>query len=62
MAGHPAFRLTPSGNSEMIFPAHLPGKEEARYLRDAKAGQIYEGTNKIMQLIIAREVLKGGAA
>jgi len=31
-----------------------------RYFRDAKAGQIYEGTNEIMRLIIAREVLKGG--
>jgi len=25
-----------------------------RYFRDAKAGQIYEGTNEIMRLIIAR--------
>jgi alkylation response protein AidB-like acyl-CoA dehydrogenase len=32
----------------------------ARWFRDAKAGQIYEGTNEIMQLIIARELLKGG--
>jgi alkylation response protein AidB-like acyl-CoA dehydrogenase len=30
-----------------------------RYFRDAKAGQIYEGTNEIMRLIIARELLKG---
>lgn len=30
-----------------------------RLFRDAKAGQIYEGTNEIMRLIIAREVLKG---
>jgi alkylation response protein AidB-like acyl-CoA dehydrogenase len=30
----------------------------ARYFRDAKAGQIYEGTNEIMRLIIARELLK----
>jgi alkylation response protein AidB-like acyl-CoA dehydrogenase len=31
-----------------------------RYFRDAKAGQIYEGTNEIMRLIIARDLLKGG--
>lgn len=30
-----------------------------RYFRDAKAGQIYEGTNEIMRLIIARELIKG---
>jgi alkylation response protein AidB-like acyl-CoA dehydrogenase len=30
-----------------------------RYFRDAKAGQIYEGTNEIMRVIIARELLKG---
>jgi alkylation response protein AidB-like acyl-CoA dehydrogenase len=30
----------------------------ARWFRDAKAGQIYEGTNEIMRLIIAREVLQ----
>jgi alkylation response protein AidB-like acyl-CoA dehydrogenase len=30
-----------------------------RYFRDAKAGQIYEGTNEIMRLIIARELIRG---
>ena len=30
-----------------------------RYFRDAKAGQIYEGTNEIMRVIIARELLRG---
>jgi alkylation response protein AidB-like acyl-CoA dehydrogenase len=30
-----------------------------RYFRDARAGQIYEGTNEIMRLIVARELLKG---
>ena len=30
-----------------------------RYFRDAKAGQIYEGTNEIMRVIIARSLLRG---
>ncbi|MBI4796826.1 MAG: acyl-CoA dehydrogenase family protein [Deltaproteobacteria bacterium] len=30
-----------------------------RFFRDAKAGQIYEGTNEIMRLIIARDLLRG---
>jgi alkylation response protein AidB-like acyl-CoA dehydrogenase len=30
-----------------------------RFLRDAKATQIYEGTNQIQRLVIARELLRG---
>jgi alkylation response protein AidB-like acyl-CoA dehydrogenase len=30
-----------------------------RLFRDARAGQIYEGTNEIMRLIIARDLLRG---
>lgn len=30
-----------------------------RYMRDAKATQIYEGTNQIQRVVIARELLKG---
>jgi len=30
-----------------------------RYFRDARAGEIYEGTSEIQRLIIAREVLRG---
>jgi alkylation response protein AidB-like acyl-CoA dehydrogenase len=32
-----------------------------RYMRDAKIMQIYEGTNQIQRLIIAKELLGGGA-
>jgi alkylation response protein AidB-like acyl-CoA dehydrogenase len=30
-----------------------------RYMRDAKATQIYEGTNQIQRVVIARELLRG---
>ena len=30
-----------------------------RYLRDAKLGEIGEGTNEVQRLVIAREILKG---
>jgi alkylation response protein AidB-like acyl-CoA dehydrogenase len=30
-----------------------------RFMRDAKATQIYEGTNQIQRIVIARELLKG---
>ncbi len=33
-----------------------------RYMRDAKVGQIVEGTNQIQRLLIARELLKDGAS
>jgi alkylation response protein AidB-like acyl-CoA dehydrogenase len=29
-----------------------------RYMRDAKITQIYEGTNQIQRVVIARELLK----
>ena len=31
-----------------------------RYMRDAKITQIYEGTNQIQRLVIARELLAKG--
>jgi alkylation response protein AidB-like acyl-CoA dehydrogenase len=41
---------------------YLEDRPLARFFRDAKAGQIYEGTNEIMQVVIARELLKRGGA
>jgi alkylation response protein AidB-like acyl-CoA dehydrogenase len=38
---------------------YLKGYPLERLFRDARAGQIYEGTNEIMRLIIARDLLKG---
>ncbi len=31
-----------------------------RYFRDARVTEIYEGTNEIQQIVIARELLKRG--
>lgn len=41
---------------------YIRGFEVERLYRDAKITQIYEGTNQIQRMIIAREVLKHGAA
>ena len=35
-----------------------PNKLLERIFRDAKAGQIYEGTNQIQRMLIARSLLK----
>ena len=32
-----------------------------RYLRDAKLGEIGEGTNEVQKMVIARELLKAAA-
>ena len=41
---------------------YIRGFEVERLYRDAKITQIYEGTNQIQRMIIARELLKKGAA
>ncbi len=41
---------------------YIRGFEVERLYRDAKITQIYEGTNQIQRVIIARELLKNGAA
>ena len=40
---------------------YIRGFEVERLYRDAKICQIYEGTNQIQRMIIARELLKKGA-
>ena len=41
---------------------YIRGFEVERLYRDAKITQIYEGTNQIQRMIIARELMKNGAA
>lgn len=41
---------------------YIRGFEVERLYRDAKITQIYEGTNQIQRMIIARELIKKGAA
>ena len=40
---------------------YIRGFEVERLYRDAKICQIYEGTNQIQRMIIARELMKKGA-
>ena len=41
---------------------YIRGFEVERLYRDAKITQIYEGTNQIQRMIIARELIANGAA
>lgn len=53
-----------TANAVQIFggSGYIRGFEVERLYRDAKITQIYEGTNQIQRTIIARELLKNGAA
>ena len=61
MAGDVAVAQT--ANAVQIFggSGYIKGFEVERLYRDAKICQIYEGTNQIQRLVIARELLKHGA-
>jgi alkylation response protein AidB-like acyl-CoA dehydrogenase len=52
-----------SADAVQIFggSGYIRGFEVERLYRDAKITQIYEGTNQIQRVIIARELLKNGA-
>ena len=52
-----------SADAVQVFggSGYIRGFEVERLYRDAKICQIYEGTNQIQRMIIARELLKKGA-
>ncbi|MCV6576645.1 MAG: acyl-CoA dehydrogenase family protein [Cohaesibacter sp.] len=52
-----------SADAVQIFggSGYIRGFEVERLYRDAKITQIYEGTNQIQRMIIARELIKNGA-
>ena len=58
-AGDAAVQHT--SNAIQIFggSGYIRGYEVERLYRDAKITQIYEGTNQIQRVIIARQLLKG---
>ena len=53
-----------TANAVQIFggSGYIRGFEVERLYRDAKITQIYEGTNQIQRTIIARDLIKNGAA
>ncbi len=56
--------VTRTSDAVQIFggAGYIRGSEVERLYRDAKITQIYEGTNQIQRMIIARELLEHGAA
>jgi alkylation response protein AidB-like acyl-CoA dehydrogenase len=59
MATDAAMRVTT--DAVQIFGGYGYIKEfpVERFMRDAKATQIYEGTNQIQRIVVARELLRG---
>ena len=60
-AGDAAVKCTQDAVQVFGGSGYIRGFEVERLYRDAKITQIYEGTNQIQRMIIARELLKSGA-
>lgn len=60
-AGDMAVKRTADAVQVFGGSGYIRGFEVERLFRDAKITQIYEGTNQIQRMIIARELLKHGA-
>jgi len=60
-AGDMAVKATQDAVQVFGGSGYIRGFEVERLYRDAKITQIYEGTNQIQRMIIARELVKNGA-
>lgn len=60
-AGDAAVKCTQDAVQVFGGSGYIQGVEVERLYRDAKITQIYEGTNQIQRMIIARELIKNGA-
>ncbi len=60
-AGDTAVKATQDAVQVFGGAGYIQGFEVERLYRDAKITQIYEGTNQIQRMIIARELIKRGA-
>ncbi len=60
-AGDAAVRCTQDAVQVFGGSGYIRGFEVERLYRDAKITQIYEGTNQVQRMIIARELMKNGA-
>ena len=60
-AGDMAVKATQDAVQVFGGSGYIRGFEVERLYRDAKITQIYEGTNQIQRMIIARELMKHGA-
>ena len=58
MASDVAMRVSTEVMSILGMDGMKPELLIERIFRDAKAGQIYEGTNQIQRMLIARDLLK----
>ena len=61
-AGDMALRRTADAVQVLGGSGYIRGSEVERLYPDSKSTHIYEGTSQIQRMIIARELLKDGAA
>ena len=60
MAGDTAMRVTTDAVQVLGGYGYVTEYPVERMMRDAKITQLYEGTQQIQRLIVARQLLRGG--